>query len=185
MRTPSLDEIAGSITKRMPRAGTTRLVLIDGPAGSGKSTFAKRLSGVVGAPIVSMDDLIPGWDGLSEGVPRLMEWIITPLTHGERARYRRYDWETAEYGAWVDVGRPDLLIVEGVSCASREPAKYASFVVWIDAPEEVRLARGLARDGERARGRWERWMEQERALFETEGTERLADVRVGGTEAMR
>ena len=173
-------ELAKQIAKREPRAGRTRLVLVDGPGGAGKSTFARSLSKALGAPVVSMDDLIPGWDGLKEGVPRLMEWIITPLTSGGRARYRPYDWETLEYGAWIDVGRPDTLVVEGVSSASREPSKYASFVIWVDAPRAVRLARGIARDGERSQGLWERWMAEERALFTREDTERQADIRISG-----
>ena len=180
MTTPSIPELAAQIATRMPRAGATRLVLIDGPAGSGKSTFARALAKRLNAPIVSMDDLIPGWEGLKDGVPRLMEWIVTPLVNHERARYRPYDWETSEYGAWIDVGRPQTLIVEGVSSASREPAKYASFIVWMDAPRGVRLERGIARDGESARARWERWMEEERKHFAAEGTAQLADIRIAG-----
>ncbi len=155
-------------------------MLVDGPAGAGKTTFARGLARALDAPVVSMDDIIPGWNGLAHGVERLMEWIVRPLARGGAARYRRYDWTGGRYAEWCDVGRPEVLVVEGVSCASREPAGYATFIVHVDAPRATRLERGVARDGPDARPRWERWMAEEDELFAREDTAARADLRVDG-----
>ena len=52
--------------------------------------------------------------------------------------------------------------------------------VWVEAPPQVRLARGLARDGEAERPHWERWMRDEAEHFARERTAERADVRLDG-----
>lgn len=61
-----IHELADRVRAAPARAGGTRVVAVDGPAGSGKSTFAARLSAALGAPVVHLDDLIPGWTGLDQ-----------------------------------------------------------------------------------------------------------------------
>ncbi|MBJ7451459.1 MAG: uridine kinase, partial [Blastococcus sp.] len=55
--------VAAGIMAAGPRLGGTRLVCVDGPAGSGKTTFAGRLAAALGddAELVHMDDLYAGW----------------------------------------------------------------------------------------------------------------------------
>ena len=45
-------DLAEWIRVRSPRAGPSRIVAIDGPAGSGKSVFAARLAHVLTAPVI-------------------------------------------------------------------------------------------------------------------------------------
>jgi hypothetical protein len=52
--------------------------------------------------------------------------------------------------------------------------------IWIDCPRDVRLARGIARDGEGLREFWQRWMKAEDAYVESEQPQLHADVIVSG-----
>jgi uridine kinase len=164
-----------------PRCGGTRLVCIDGPSGSGKTTLATRLAAALGdPPVLHMDDIYPGWDGLAASVPLLYEQVVAPLAEGRPGRYRRYDWHRGEFAEAHDLGVPDLLVVEGAGCGARVIAERAALLIWIEAPHDERFRRGIARDGETYRPHWERWARQEVAHFAADGTARRADVRVDG-----
>ncbi|MEV4460241.1 hypothetical protein [Microbispora sp. NPDC049633] len=58
-----------------------------------------------------------------------------------------------------------VLAVEGVGCGAREAGPYLSGLVWLEAAEEVRRARALARDGEVYAPHWRRWAEQEERYY--------------------
>lgn len=170
--------VAALVRERRARAGATRVVALDGPSGSGKSTLAEELSPALdGAPVVHMDDIYPGWDGLEDAVPRLLEWVVEPLVTGGQARYRRYDWDRGRYAEWHVVPPSPVLVVEGVGSGARAAGPYLAALVWVDAPRDLRLERGIRRDGEAFRPHWERWAAQEDAHFAAEGTRARADVR--------
>ena len=173
--------LAERVRTAPPRCGPTRLVCIDGPSGSGKTTLATRLAAALGdPPVLHMDDLYPGWDGLAASVPTLYEQVVVPLAAGRPAAYRRYDWHRGEYAECHDLGIPPLLVVEGAGCGARIVADRAVLLVWIEAPRDVRFRRGIARDGETYRPHWERWARQEAVHFAAEGTAQRADVRIDG-----
>jgi len=173
--------LAERVRRAPPRCGATRLVCIDGPSGSGKTTLAARLAAELGdPPVLHMDDVYPGWDGLAASVPLLHDQVVAPLAEGRPARYRRYDWHRGEFGAVHDVGRPDVLVVEGAGSGARVIAARAVLLIWIEAPRDERFRRGIARDGETYRPHWERWAHQEAAHFAAEATACRADVRVDG-----
>lgn len=168
-------EVLEHLRDAPPLLGVTRLLCIDGPAGSGKSTLANRVGDLSGAPVLRMDDLYPGWDGLFSVDPHVLG-ILDPLATGQPGRYRRYDWSTDAYAEEHVVEPTDLLVLEGVGAGNRRWAHRVSLLVWVEAGDEVRLARGLERDGEAVRDRWMAWMDDERRLFETEGTRDRANL---------
>lgn len=161
-----------------PRAGRTTVVAIDGPAGAGKSTLAAQLAAALDAPVVHMDDIFPGWDGLAVAASAVADQVLKPLAAGEPARYRRWDWTEDRYADWADVPDAPILIIEGCGSGSTPGAPYLSLLVWVDAPHDLRMARGIERDGEAFRPHWERWARQENALFAAERTRERADVRL-------
>jgi len=55
----------------------------------------------------------------------------------------------------------------------------------VEAPDDLRLARGLQRDGAEAREHWLAWMHDESRHFATEQTSQRADIRVDGFGRMR
>jgi len=56
--------------------------------------------------------------------------------------------------------------------------------VWVDCPRDLRLARGLARDGEQARPRWEGdWMPKEDHYVSECRPMASADVVISGVSA--
>jgi len=170
--------VVALVASRPPRAGVTRVVAVDGPSGSGKTTLAAALSATLGdVPVVHMDDVYPGWDGLEDAVPRLVGWVLEPLAAGLPARYRRYDWERHEYAEWREVPASDVVLVEGVASGARVCGPHLSALVWVEAPRDVRFERGIARDGEAFRPHWERWATLEELHFAAEGTRERADVR--------
>jgi chloramphenicol 3-O-phosphotransferase len=177
----AVDALASQVLAASPRCGSTRLVCVDGPSGSGKTTLAARLAAVLGdPPLLHMDDLYPGWDGLAAAVPLLRDQVVTPLAAGRPARYRRYDWHRGEFAEERDLGTPPVLVVEGVASGARIVAGLTVLLAWVQAPRDVRFRRGIDRDGETYRPHWERWAGQEAAHFAADGTEARADIRVDG-----
>jgi uridine kinase len=177
----AIADVARGVLAAPPRCGPTRLVCVDGPSGSGKTVLAKRLAAALGdPPLLHMDDVHPGWDGLARAAPLLHEQVVAPLAAGRPARYRRYDRERGAYAEEHDLGAPPLLVVEGVASGARPVAAHATLLVWVEAPRDERFRRGIERDGETYRPHWERWARQERAHFAAEGTRGRADLRVDG-----
>jgi uridine kinase len=182
------NEPVASVARRIlatpARLGNVRLVVVDGPAGSGKTTYANALAAALDdAPVVHMDDLFGGWSGalVPDVWHRLEMQILAPLRDGNTARYQTYDWGAEEFAAWVDVPRHHALLLEGVGSAARAVDPWAVTRVWVEAPAGVRLARGIARDGAAMHHEWLRFQETEDAHFATDGTRDRADVIVDGT----
>ena len=163
-----------------PRA-ECRLVCVDGPAGSGKTTLAAELAEVLHAQVVHMDDLYEGWEaGPDGGAKRLREWVLGPLAAGRTGRYLRYDWAAGAYAEEHTVSAAPFLVVEGCGAAARQVDPWAALRVWVEADGAERLRRGLTRDGEQAREHWLRWMADEAEHFARERTRERADVRLDG-----
>jgi len=180
-----ITELSGRALAGPPRCGDTRLICIDGPSGAGKTVLAARLAAALGGPpVIRMDDLFAGWSGLAAAAPLLYEQVVAPLAAGRPARYRRYDWDRGEYAETRDLGRPPLLIVEGVSCGSRLTAAYTTLLIWVEAPRAERFRRGIARDGHTYLPHWERWAVQESAFFAADSTRERADVCVDGASGI-
>lgn len=179
-----VSDVARRVTASAPRLGDVRLVVVDGPAGSGKTTYATALSSELGdAPVVHMDDLFGGWAGalLPDVWDRLEAQVLAPLRAGRTARYRMYDWDADEFGGWIDVPRHAVLVLEGVGSAARPVDPSAVLRVWVEVPADLRIARGLARDGVAMREHWLRFAEAEDAHFASDGTRGRADLIVDGT----
>jgi uridine kinase len=158
-----------------------RIVGIDGCGGAGKTTFAARLSRAAGGvPVVHTDDFASHQDALG-WAPRFRRDVVDPLLAGDPAIFRPYDWVArgpAQQDVIVDPA--DIVIVEGVG-ATRAAWRYdLALRVWVDCPRDVRLERGIARDGEALRAFWTCWMAAEDGYVAAEQPQRYADVVVDG-----
>jgi hypothetical protein len=179
---PTLAALADEIRAAPARLGGVRLVCVDGPAGSGKTTFAARLAAALapGAVVVHLEDLYAGW-ALTGAVARLSAGVLRPLREGRPGAHHRYDWPAGRFAPEpVAVPVPRVLVVEGCGSAPRALDPWATLRVWIDAPAELRVARGLARDGAELAVEWQRWLITEAAAFAREDTRARCDVAVDG-----
>jgi uridine kinase len=167
---------------RPPSLGSGRLVCVDGPAGSGKTTLAAALAESVGATVVHADDLMEGWRGL-DAVARELTGLLGALAAGRPGSYRHYDWEHGRYDRTVEVAPGPWLVVEGVGSGAPGISAYVTVLVWVEADDELRLDRGLVRDGVGMEAHWRQFMLDERALFARDRTRERADVLVDGTGA--
>jgi uridine kinase len=179
-RNPSIAELAAAALARPVRCGNTRVILVDGPAGSGKTTLASLVGQALGAQVLHADDMFEGWDGLSVLWAILGPRVLEPLSRGEQAGFERWDWVASARAEHIAVPAADAVVIEGVGVAQRAARMYASLVIYVDAPWPERLARGVARDGESMRAQWEVWQCAEEGFLNAEGTLQASDVVVDG-----
>ncbi|EIV91280.1 dephospho-CoA kinase [Frankia sp. QA3] len=176
--------IALWLAGRRARAGDTRVLAVDGRSGAGKTTLAQAVAERLDAPVVRMDDLYDGWDGLAAGIDQLVARILRPLARGERARWRRYDWHQRRYSSDQTLDPATaILVVEGVGAGARAAAPLLSGLVCVAAPVAVRRRRALARDGDTFAPHWERWARHEDRYFAAEDVAGRADILVNGAPA--
>ncbi len=173
-----LHDLAGEIAGRCER-GRVNLVAIDGYAGSGKSTLARRLAGPLQAPVIEMDDFV-SWGDLTGWWPRFEEQVISPLASGKPARYQRRDWENDYFGdslgEWRTVERAPIMIFEGLTSSRLAIANQLTMAIFVEAPRDVMLRRGLKRDGDGMRERWLQSHRQQEEWFEEDNTRWRAEV---------
>lgn len=180
-RRQRLTDLADRVLATSPRLGPVRLVCIDGPACAGKTTLAHRLAGALGGcPLIHMDDLYEGWDGLPSVGARLRTWVLDPIGAGRPGRFRRYDWAAGAYAEWHEVPLAPALVVEGVGAAARVVDAVSVLRMWVEAPEATRFARGLSRDGGAFGPHWSRWADAERRHFAVERTRARAHLILDG-----
>ena len=165
-----------------PVGRKTVLIAVDGFGGSGKTTLAEWLADRLGGATVCSDDFarpgVPGWEWR-----RFYEQVLSPLLVDERARYQRYDWHDDRLAEWHELEPGGFLVAEGVSISRHELGDPWDLTVWVECPYELRLARGMERDGEAMRDTWVRvWMPEEERYVEAQRPHERADFIVLGYE---
>ncbi|MGW0479600.1 uridine kinase family protein [Nonomuraea sp. NPDC003214] len=171
-----MESLARRVLERPPSCGPVRVVAVDGPAGSGKTTFAGALAAALGCQVVHSDDFPVHWDdGPETWFAALDEQVLRPLGQGRPGAFRRYDWVRAAYTGRIVVPVAPTLIIEGVGTARASAAHLLAFTVWVEADEDVRLRRVLARDGAHLEPSWRTWFAKEEAWFAADGTRERAD----------
>jgi len=158
------------------------VLVIDGRSGSGKTSLADETLERIGASgrepqALRLEDLYPGWDGLTEG-------SLAVATALDRGSYRRYDWSVGRFVEEVLVERRPPLVIEG--CGALTAANLAAAqrwagpagrvrARWLELPAAERRRRALDRDGAVFAPHWERWAAQEDAHYAVHEPWRLAD----------
>lgn len=184
-RDPSRDVLLARIRGLKPDRQRTVLIAIDGRGGAGKSSLAGWLASELDAQVIHVDDFgRPGRPYDAWGWGRFREQVLEPLSADRQARYQRYDWDSDRLVDWIDVEPGGVVIAEGVSITRTELGGPWDLRVWVECPYDIRLARGIERDGEAMRDAWvNEWMVQEDVYVQQQRPQDRADVVVLGFEA--
>lgn len=149
---------------------------IGGHGGAGKTSLARSIPD---AEIVSTDEF---WNGREFELSRLRREVFDRLVAGGSARFASFDWVAKEARGMRIVAPAGIVVVEGVCALHRMFRDDYDLRVWVEAPRDVRLERGVARDGEAARSTWEDvWMPMEDRYVERDDPIAAADLIVDGT----
>ncbi len=184
-----VDHVLHAVQECCTGTGTT-LVGIDGPGGAGKSVLAASLARKDSrTSVVPIDDfhvprdrrvrgrdaVLTPWKNIE--VSRLLQEVLQPLAARKEGGYRRYDWGSDALAERRVIPAGGLVFVEGVYALIAPLTGYYQFKVWMDCPRELRLARGLARDGQEALAQWrDEWMPAEDRYASTQRPMDLADL---------
>ena len=162
------------------RTGPFTTVGIGGPGAAGKSTLARLIATEVDdAQIVSTDEF---WNGSTFDLDRLRRSVLDLLLAGETVAYDGWDWAAKESRPGRVVRPSGVVIIEGVCALHQMFRDDLAVRVWVDTPAEVRLARGVARDGESSRSTWlDVWMPNEAAYIDRDDPVSCAQFVIDGS----
>lgn len=182
----SLSGLAVKITNNVPKP----LILIDGAAGSGKTTLAEKLADILNADLVHTDDVSwcadpVHWDG------EMLEGIVKPWLNGTDVSYKPTGWIKENRAGSIDVDSNRALIIEGMGAGRKALRENAAYTIWVDTEPKTARERVVQRDlanGENGGtvesvtkfADW--WDSLFMPLFLDEEPWKYADIIVNGTE---
>jgi gluconate kinase len=170
-----LSESIAGLAALAAASGTRPVVLIDGRSGAGKTTLAQELAPLLGAQLVSLDDLYPGWHGLEAGSAAVHETVLRDVDPG----WTRWDWASGRPAEWHPVDPDAPIVIEGCGALSRANRALATLGVWLEVGAAERRRRALEREPGFA-PHWAEWARQEREFAAREHPKSLADRVVAG-----
>ena len=175
-----IEKISSQVLELIDRGNQTPIVLIDGRAGSGKSTFAESLQqqlfrdGDSAPRVIHMDNIFEGWDGLALGSDYMVRFILQPLARRETASWQDWSWVKNERSSWREFSGGTPLIVEGCGSLTERSKEHADISIWLEASEETRRERWIQR--ERHLEKFDFWAAQELDFYAREKSQSLADL---------
>ena len=163
--------------------GEVAFIGIDGFGASGKSTLADQLAAQISdCSVVRIDDFGDWSSDLTWNSSTFSEQVVEKLRLRKPVRQTRYDWNTETVGDWFEISPADTVIVEGVSALRRDLRDSWDLSVWVDCAREVRLDRGMRRDGEHMRSKWiNEWMPGEERYLQEHAPIEVADFIFDGS----
>jgi uridine kinase len=175
-----IEKISSQVLELIDRGNQTPIVLIDGRAGSGKSTFAEVLQqqlfrdGESAPRVIHMDNIFEGWEGLALGSDYMVRFILQPLARHETASWQDWSWVKNQRSSWREFSGGTPLIVEGCGSLTERSKEHADISIWLEASEEVRRERWIQR--ERHLEKFDFWAAQELDFYAREKSQSLADL---------
>jgi len=184
----NLSELVDKVNESSKKCGQTKIIVIDGPAGSGKTTLAKSLSGLLeNCPIIHMDEIYEGWENaLSPKTSTdLVDWVINPLLEVKSIEYIKYEWNLEQRIEKVVINNPKVIIIEGVGSSVSEISEHACLKLWIEVNEETGINRVLARDGLQIQEQMKTWQSQESKFFIENNSKENSDIWIDGDPVVK
>ena len=190
-------DMARRLTFILP-ARRVAIVGIDGPAGSGKTTFAVHLHEALrelGTSVESipMEDFYlpqkakPKEEQSAIDFIRYYDWrrlrdqVLIPISAGKEASFRRFDWRGGQLGLWRDVKPNGVFLIDGLSSTRPELKEFLTMRVWVDCPRDARLERGLARAAEASTAGWEQVLPEEERYIRFHRPDEAAHLLLDGS----
>lgn len=160
--------------------GTTRLITIDGRAGSGKTTLAEDLHLHLQVrwrvEVIHLDDLYPGWTAaLGAHLTNSLTRIVGSLEKGEPVSLNIFNWSSGEFDSLRSFTAPEILIIEGVGSGQSSIRDSVAVTIWMEIGPEIGLKRVLERDGDQISTHMQEWQVMEVEHFKREATREGAD----------
>lgn len=166
-----------------------RVIALDGPAASGKTTLAACLQVLLGAEIIHMDDFFLPMSlrsperfaeaGGNVHYERFREEVLPCLRKQEGFSYRRFDCSVMDFGGERTVGPGLWRVVEGSYSLHPAFGDYADITVFSCISPEEQMARILRRNGPAMAERFrEVWIPLEEAYFNANHTREQAMLRL-------
>jgi len=148
---------------------------------------ATELSMRIGAGIVHTDDFA-SWENPNNWWPLLIDQIFEPMRSGARTlNYPRSQWWPGHKPEpVVDQPVTDVLILEGVGSLRREFREFLSIAIFVVAPREVCIERGITRDAamgtqEEVLEMWNSYFDDELGYMARDEPQKFADIVLDGT----
>lgn len=169
------------------RARGRAVLALDGMAAAGKTTAARTLAALWGAPVVHMDDFFlpaelrtPGRlaePGGNVHYERFSSEVLPRLSAGEPFAYRVFDCSRMDYGGRVELPAAPVAIVEGAYALHPRFGDYADVKVFLGIGPAEQERRITARGGAEAWAAFrDRWIPMENAYHAATRTRERADI---------